>query len=61
MIELSIWDTSFINIINSKTNQIAFFYSVFYAQHEYDIEFHFSKHLAKLKSDKYVKNSDFVE
>ena len=61
MIELPIWDTSFINIINSKSNPIVFFYSIFHAEHEYDIEFHFSKRLGKIKPDKYVYNSDFVE
>jgi hypothetical protein len=61
IIELSILETNFFNLINSKSNQITFFYSVFHAEYEYDIEFHFAQHLVKLKWEKYLTNSDFVE
>ncbi len=47
--------------MNSKSNQITFFFSGFDAQHDYEVEFHVLERLAKLKSDKYFKNRDFVE
>ena len=55
MIELSSSNTSIFNLITSKPKRIAFFWSVFYTEYEYGIEFDFSLCIVKLYPDKYWK------